>query len=100
MSRAPNVIVTGRDLWTHEQRQARHLGCKLEVKTEGNTAYARLIPITAKARHAFRAAAAEDGHAGQDSIEVRQAFDGASERTAALHAAITAALSLGRDVAK
>jgi hypothetical protein len=78
------------DAFRTEVRKARHLGFRIQLRVdEGfpqHTAYAKLLPVTDKARARCR-------RAGAVAIEARQLFDrDPAQVTDALHSAILAAL--------
>lgn len=91
------------DAFRSEIRQARDLGCQLDVRTvETNpptisgagTAYARLMPTTDTARQGMQTAAAQDGAPGRDAIEARQFYERREDTLDALHVAIRKALEM------
>lgn len=96
------TLVRAHDLFRHEVDQASRLGLRLQLRAtqddHGFSAYARLTPMTPKAHHAMRANAAQSGHVGKDSIEVRQAYASPTDQAPAYAQCIETALGMARDV--
>lgn len=95
------ALIRGRDRFKSEAAEARRLGCKLEVRTEHGTldtgtAFARITPVTPKARHHIAKAAADDGQPGRDAIETRQFYSHPGDTLDAIASAVELALNIAR----
>lgn len=96
MPATAQVVIRFADTFRSEIRQAQQLGCKLEIRTEAHTAYARVVPTTATARAGMRIAALQDGAPGRDALEVRQNYERREDLLDAVSAAIAQALDIAR----
>jgi len=93
-----NVIVPGRKLWAAEIREARNLGFRLQVSIGDTAAFARLVPVSARAKRAAR-------DSNGSAIEANQVIPPVPNKARpavaleALRDAIHSALVLAKDAA-
>jgi len=98
------VHLSGADIFAVEIEEAERIGCRLQVaivahvNRSGTMAVARLSPVNARTRGAFRTAAALAGQVGGDSIEANRELEGEGPVDVALRPAIRSVLDKAREI--